>query len=163
MFDMQKMLFLLCVCTVTVYLAVTAIEDYKTCKVTRWKHLIGFVPASIWLVVNGKANSKADIAMVLLFVFLFVTIGYAGVYGVADGFVLANLTILFGGIGGVTGVGAVILIMISAGFSFIICHIIRCLIKKKRLFQNKASAFVPHILIGYVIIMLGLWIQSGGK
>jgi len=82
--------------------------------------------------------------------------GYLGVYGVADGFVFAILTLFFSAVGGVAGVGIAIIIMIIAGFSFIINHLVICIIKKKRVFQNLAAAFVPHIWVGYILTWTGL-------
>jgi len=75
---------------------------------------------------------------------------------VADGFVFANLSLLFGGIGGTVGIGAVILIAVIAAFSAFFCHNLKYLIKKKKIFQNAAGAFIPHILFGYVVLTLGL-------
>ena len=78
----------------------------------------------------------------------------------ADGFVFAILTLLFGAVGGVAGVGIVIIIMIIAGFSFLLNHLVICMIKRKRLFQNVAAAFVPHILVGYIFAWTGLLIYA---
>ena len=153
---MRGLVFLINIMSVTVYLAVTAIEDGRSCEVTRWKHLIGFVPAVSSFVINVKKHSFMDMGIVLAFAILFVVIGYAGIYGVADGFVFANLSLLFGGIGGTVGIGAVILIAVIAAFSAFFCHIVKCIMQKKKIFQNAAGAFIPHILFGYVVLTLGL-------
>ena len=153
---MKTFFFLISIVVVTMYLIVAAIEDYKTCQVTRWKHLIGFIPAFLWFVINVKQLSMVDFAIVLAFLLTFIGIGYAGIYGLADGFVLANLSLLFGGTGGAAGIGMVILIMLVAGFSFFICHIWSRFIKKKKIFKNAAGPFIPHITVGYIIMMLGL-------
>lgn len=147
---MKEVVFLLCVLAVTAYLAVTAWEDYRTCEVTRWKHLWGSIPAICVIFLGIHNYSAVDYAGVLVFALLFIGIGYIGVYGVADGFVFANLTLFFGGIGGVIGIGIAIWIMIMAGVSFLINHLFTCMIKKKKLFQNIAAAFIPHIFVGYI-------------
>ena len=153
---MKEILFVLCVLAVTAYLAVTAWEDFKTCEITRWKHLIGLIPAFILLCMRMNTFSGLELIIVLVFIVLYVIAGYCGIYGVADGFVFAILTLLFGAVGGVAGIGIVIIIMIIAGFSFVINHLVICMIKKKRVFQNVASAFVPHILVAYIFTWTGL-------
>lgn len=153
---MKEILFVLCVLAVTAYLAVTAWEDYKTCEITRWKHLLGLIPATILLFMRMNTFSGIEFIIVLVFIALYVLAGYLGIYGVADGFVFAILTLLFGAVGGVAGIGIVIIIMIIAGFSFVMNHLVICMIKKKRVFQNVAAAFVPHILVGYIITWTGL-------
>ncbi len=147
---MKEVVFLLCVLVVTAYLAVTAWEDYKTCEVTRWKHLLGSIPAICVSFLGIHNNSTLDCAIILAFAALYVVIGYLGIYGVADGFVFANLVLFLGGIGGIAGIGIVIWIMIIAGCSFLINHLFICMIKKKKLFQNIAAAFIPHIFVGYI-------------
>ena len=157
---MKEILFVLCVLAVTAYLAVAAWEDFKTCEITRWKHLMGLIPATILLCMGMNTFSRLELIIVLVFIVLYVIAGYCGVYGVADGFVFAILTLLFGAVGGVTGIGIVIIIMIIAGFSFLINHLVICMIKKKRLFQNVAAAFVTHILVGYIFVWTGLLIYA---
>lgn len=153
---MKEILFVLCVLAVTAYLVVTAWEDFKTCEITRWKHLIGLIPTIILLCMRMNTFFRLELIIVLVFIVLYVIAGYCGIYGVADGFVFAILTLLFGAVGGVAGIGIVIIIMIIAGFSFLINHLVICMIKKKRVFQNVAAAFVPHILVGYILIWTGL-------
>ena len=96
---MKTVFFLVSIVAVTVYLIVAAVEDYKTCHVTRWKHFIGFIPAFLWFVINMKQLSMVGFAIILAFLLAFIGIGYAGIYGLADGFVFANLSLLFGGTG----------------------------------------------------------------
>lgn len=98
-----SILFVCSILIVTAYLILTAREDARSFTVTRIKHLIGLIPALCILLMNGKA-------------LLCLVIGVMGIYGMADGFVFANLTLLFGGISGSAGVGMV-LIMILACFS----------------------------------------------
>lgn len=157
---MKEILFVLCVLGVTAYLAVTAWEDYNTCEITRWKHLMGVVPAIILLCMRMNTLFGLELIIILVFIGLYVIAGYCGIYGVADGFVFAILTLLFGAVGGVAGIGIVIIIMIIAGFSFLLTHLVICMIEKKRLFQNVAAAFVPHILVGYVLAWTGLLIYA---
>lgn len=157
---MKEYIFLVCILTVTVYLAVAAIEDYKTCEVTRWKHLIGGVPALVLLWMRKNMLSEMDLIIVLVFVTLYVFVGCIGIYGIADGFVFTILTIFFGSISGMTGVGIVIIIMILAGFSFMANHLFICIKNKKSLFENVAAAFVPHIFVGYVFAWIGMIIYT---
>ena len=77
---MKESLFVLSVLAVTVYLTVAAWEDYKTCEVTRWKHLIGGIPALFLLCTNCSQYSWQGCAMILAFSLLFVRIGCMGVY-----------------------------------------------------------------------------------
>lgn len=157
---MREWILLLCVCAVTAYLVVTALEDHKSCTVTRWKHLIGGIPAILLYIVNFCQRSWEENAMILAFSVMYIIIGFVGVYGFADGLVLAVLTVFFGSIGGAIGSGAVLLIAIIASFSFLICHVIRNTMKGRKIFQNMAGAFVPHILVGYlgvcVVVLLSL-------
>ena len=157
---MKESLFVLSVLAVTVYLIVTAWEDYKTCEVTRWKHLIGGIPAIFLLCTKCGQFSWQEYAMILAFSLLFVLAGCMGAYGMADGYVFMILTLLFGSMGGMAGVGIVILIMITAGFSFLIHHLVKCMIKRRKLFQNMAAALIPHILIGYGIVWTGVFIYA---
>ena len=157
---MKEILFVLCVVAVTVYLIVTAWEDYETCEITRWKHFIGLLPAMILFCMRMDTFSWIEFVIIIIFVTMYVLVGYLGIYGVADGFVFAILTMLFGAVGGVTGIGIVIIIMIIAGFSFMINHLVTCMIRKKRLFRNVAAAFVPHILVGYIFAWIGLLIYA---
>lgn len=157
---MKGSLFVLSVLAVTVYLTVAAWEDYKTCEVTRWKHLIGGIPAIFLLCTKCGQFSWQEYAMILAFALLFVLAGCLGVYGMADGYVFMNLTLLFGSIGGMAGIGMVILIMVTAGCSFLINHLVKCIEKRRKLFQNMAAALIPHILIGYVIVWVGVFIYA---
>jgi len=153
---MRSVIFVLCVLVVTAYLAVVAWEDHKTCEVTRWKHLLGLSPAIILFCMKISEFSRLEVVLLFVFVSMYVLFGYLGVYGVADGFVLAILTLSFGAVGGVAGIGIVIVIMIVAGFSFMINHLFICMRKKRKLFQNVAAAFLPHIFVGYIFICVGL-------
>ena len=99
-----------------------------------------------------------DLGMTVLFVLLCLIIGVLGIYGMADGFVFANLTVLFGGIGGSVGVSMVILIMILACFSGLTEMMLRKMITWADLKRNSHIAFVPHILTGYVSVMIALMI-----
>ena len=139
---------------VTVYLTVAAIEDYKTCEVTRWKHLIGFVPGLFYFVWNAGRFTWMDIGMVIGFAAIFVVAGLLGVYGLADGFVLANLTLMFGGIGGAMGAGMVVLIMVLASFSFLVYRCICDRITIKRFMKDKGAAFIPHVAVGYALVWI---------
>ena len=158
--NMKEYIFLVCILTVTVYLAVAAIEDYKTCEVTRWKHLIGLFPATISIIPNMKIHSMIDFAIILAFSVIFIGIGIAGVYGMADGFVLANLTLYFGSIAGDMGVGVVIIILIIAAFSFLICHAGKCFIYKEQISRNIKGALIPHILAGYIAVMIPMLVNA---
>jgi len=142
----------------TIYLIITALEDSKNCEVTRIKHLAGFIPAVSILLVYVRERSLFDIGIIILFVLLCLLIGLKGVYGMADGFVFANLTILFGAIGGMAGVGMVILIMILACFSGMIEILLRKMITMENFKKNRQIAFVPHILTGYLVVILCLFI-----
>ena len=153
---MKTVFFLGSIVAVTVYLIAAAIEDYKTCQVTRWKHLIGFIPAFLWFVINIRQLLIVDFAIILAFLLTFIGIGYAGIYGLADGFVLANLSLLFGGTGGAAGIGMVILIMILAFFSGMIEMLLRKMATLAAFRQNRHIAFVPHILTGYIAVMIAL-------
>lgn len=156
-FDMYAVLFLLSVLAVTVYLVVTAWEDHKTCMVTRWKHLIGGIPAIIMYFLNINTYAFEENTMILVFVGLYIVIGCVGVYGFADGIVLAVLTLFFGGSAGMVGAGIVLVIMILAAFSFLICHVMKSVATHGKLFQNVTGALVPHILVGYIVV----WILLG--
>lgn len=147
---MQQSIFLLCVLAVTAYLAVTAWEDHKTCEVTRWKHLMGFVPASCISIFRLDNHGMTECAIILAFAAAYILIGYWGVYGKADGFVFAILALFFGGIGGLAGIGIVVLIMVLSALSFMIKHIVICVARKEKLFQNVAGAYIPHIFVGYL-------------
>ena len=153
---MKTVFLLISIVAVTVYLIVAAVEDSKTCQVTRWKHFIGFIPAFLWFVIKVKQLSMVDFATILAFLLTFIGIGYAGIYGLADGFVLANLSLLFGGTGGAAGIGMVILIMILAFFSGMIEMLLRKMVTLSAFRQNRHIAFVPHILTGYIAVMIAL-------
>ena len=153
---MKEWILLLCVFAVTAYLVVTAWEDHKTCKVTRWKHLIGGIPAILLFFVDFSRYSWEENAMIAAFSILYIVLGFVGVYGFADGLVLAVLTMFFGSIGGVVGSGAVLLIAIIASFSFLFCHVVKNIVSKRKIFQNMAGAFIPHILVGYVSVSVAI-------
>ena len=152
-YSIKGIIFVICVLAVTLYLIVAAIEDAKSMEVTRGKHLIGFMPAVVvWILCVGERN-MCDIGIIILFIGLWMLCGWIRVYGMADGFVFANLTLFFGGIGGVSGVGMVILIMMMAGFSGMVEILVRILATIKNFKENRKIAFVPHILVGYVIVI----------
>lgn len=151
---MEKVVFLLCVFAVTVYLAVTAWEDHKTCQVTRWKHLIGGIPAILSFFVSISCRGLEENVMILAFSAIYVVVGFVGVYGFADGLVLANLSLFLGSIGGVCGSGAVLLIMILAAFSFLLCHVVKSVTTQGKVFRNITGALIPHVFIGYLVIVL---------
>ena len=153
-----SILFVCSILIVTAYLILTAREDAGCFEVTRIKHLMGLIPALCILLLNLKKLSLFDLGMTVLFVLLCLIIGVLGIYGMADGFVFANLTILFGGIGGSAGVSMVILIMILACFSGLTEMMLRKMITWADLKRNSHIAFVPHILTGYVSVMIALMI-----
>lgn len=140
----------------TVYLIWTAHEDAKSCEVTRIKHLVGFIPAALILLVYVRERSLFDIGIIVLFVLLCLFIGMKGIYGMADGFVFANLVLLFGGISGVAGIGIVIMIMILACFSGMIEIFLRKMVTRENFKNNKQIAFIPHILTGYLAVIICL-------
>lgn len=152
---MKESLFVLCVLAVTVYLIVTAWEDHKTCEVTRWKHLIGGISAMLLLCTQIDQYSWQEYAMILAFSLLFVLIGCIGVYGMADGYVLMILSLHFGSIGGLAGIGIVLLIMITAAFSFLVCHVVKCVVTHQKI-RNVAGALIPHIFVGYMVVSVGM-------
>ena len=153
-----SILFVCSILIVTAYLILTAREDARSFEVTRIKHLLGLIPAMCILLLNLKKLSLFDFGMTVLFVLLCLIIGVLGIYGMADGFVFANLTVLFGGIGGSAGVSMVILIMILACFSGLTEMMLRKMITWADLKRNSHIAFVPHILTGYVSVMIALMI-----
>ena len=153
---MRGILFIVCVVAVTVYLIVAAFEDKRYMEVTRRKHLIGFLPAVVvWIMFAGERNI-CDIIVTILFVGIWLLCGKVGVYGMADGFVFANLNLLFGAIGGVVGNGLVILIMVLAAFSGMVEVLVCKMATMANFKQNRKIAFVPHILIGYVVVTIML-------
>lgn len=145
---------MLCVLAVTAYLAVTAWEDYRTCEVTRWKHFIGGIPAFILFFVNWNRHGWGESAITVAFALIYIAIGYAGVYGFADGLILANLSLFFGSIGGLAGSGMVLLIMVIAAFSFLFCHVIKSVVNHRNIFRNMSGALIPHILAAYVVVVI---------
>ena len=152
--SMRESIFMVCVLVVTAYLVVTAWEDHKTCEVTRWKHLIGVFPSMILYFMNIGNHSLEENVMILAFAGMYVVVGFAGVYGFADGLVLANLSLFFGSIGGAAGSGAVLLIMIIAAFSFGSCHVVKSVMTRGKIFQNITGALIPHILVGYAVVVV---------
>ena len=155
-----SILFVCSILIVTAYLILTAREDARSFEVTRIKHLMGLIPAMCILLLNLKKLSLFDLGMTVLFVLLCLMIGVLGIYGMADGFVFANLTVLFGGIGGSAGISMVILIMILACFSGLTEMLLRKMVTLAAFRQNTHIAFVPHILAGYMAVMIALviWI-----
>ena len=151
---MNTIIFIVCMVAVTVYLTVAAIEDYRTCEVTRWKHLIGFVPGLFYFVWNVGKFTWMDIGMVIGFAVIFVAAGLLGVYGLADGFVLANLTFWYGGIAGAMGSGMVVVIMVLASFSVLFYQLLKEGITWRKWKEDKGTAFIPHILMGYVTLCI---------
>ena len=156
--SIRSILLFCSVLAMTVYLILTAGEDSKSCEVTRVKHLIGFVSAGLCLLIYVKDRSLFDVGMIVLFVLLCLFIGMKGIYGMADGFVFANLTLLFGGVGGVAGIGLAVLVMILACFSGMIEMLLRKMVTWTDFKSKRHIAFVPHILIGYIAVMIALWI-----
>lgn len=157
-FNIRSILLLFIVVTMTIYLILTADEDSRSFEVTRNKHLIGFLPAVLSFLMYVKDRSLFDIGMIVLFVLLCLFIGIKGIYGMADGFVFANLSLLFGGVGGTAGIGLVILVMILACFSGMTEMLLRKMVTLTNFKQNRHIAFVPHILTGYVSVMIALFI-----
>lgn len=160
-YRIKSIIFIGCMLVVTIYLLITAREDARSCQVTRIKHLAGLVPAVCMLFMNVRARSLSDIGAVLLFMLIFLVCGLKKIYGMADGFVFMNLTLLFGGAYGVAGIGVVILIMVLACVSGMAEILMRKMITIENFRQKAHIAFVPHILIGYIAVMSALliWLQ----
>ena len=158
-YSIKGIFFIICALAVTVYLIVAAIEDAKNMEVTRGKHLIGFIPALATWLLCAEGRNIFDIGVVILLIGLWLLCGWIKVYGMADGFVFSNLTLFWGGVGGVTGVGMVILIMVLAGFSGMVEILARKLATIKSFQKNRKIAFVPHIFVGYVVVIMVLGIQ----
>ena len=153
-YSIKGIIFIICALAVTVYLIVAAIEDAKSMKVTRGKHLIGLIPEIATWLLYARERNIYDLGIVILFVCIWMLCGWIGVYGMADGFVFANLTLFWGGIGGVAGVGMVILIMVLAGFSGMVEILVRKLATVRNFGENRKIAFVPHIFGGYVVVII---------
>ena len=155
-----SILFVCSILIVTAYLILTAREDARSFEVTRIKHLMGLIPALCILLMNRKQFSGFDLSVIVLFALLCLVIGVMGIYGMADGFVFGNLTLLFGGISGSAGISMVILIMILACFSGLTEMLLRKMVTLAAFRQNTHIAFVPHILAGYMAVMIALviWI-----
>lgn len=143
----------------TVYLIVAAVEDYKTLQVSRWKHLICLIPAVFLLLAGTGELVWYDVAVAFLFALLFIAAGIIKIYGLADGFIFANLTLYFCGLGGTSGVGLTILILILASLSFLVCQLVNGKCRVKDLMKNRKAAFVPHIGLAYgtSLVALLLW------
>ena len=150
---MEKVIFIACFLAVTVYLTVTAWEDQKSCEVTRWKHLLGGIPALVMYAMHIDRYNLGEYILVLFFAVIYVAIGYIGAYGFADGILMGVLTIFFGSIGGVAGVGIVLLIMIVAAFSFLICHVVKSIVNHNRIFMHMSGALIPHLFVGYTAVL----------
>lgn len=156
-YSIKGIIFVICVLAVTVYLIVAATEDAKSMEVTRGKHLIGFMPAVVVWILCASERNIYDIGIIILFIGLWMLCGWIRVYGMADGVVFANLTLFWSGIGGVAGVGMVILIMIVASFSGMVVILVRKLATLRNFKENRKIAFVPHIFIGYVGVIITLF------
>lgn len=155
-FSVKGIILTVCVVAVTAYLAVAAIEDFRSKMVTRGKHLIGFVPSvGVWILFFEE-RTLYELGTIMLFSLLWILCGAIRVYGMADAFVLSNLTLFFGGIGGAAGIGMVILIMVIAGFTGVGEILIRSRVMSKNYEENRKIAFVPHILMGYVMAAVGI-------
>ena len=152
-YNIKGIIFAVCALAVTVYLIVAAREDAKSMEVTRGKHLIGFIPAVVVWILFARERNIYDIGIVILFIGLWMLCGWIRVYGMADGFVFANLTLFWGGIEGMVGVGMVILIMVLAGFSGMGEILIRKLATMKNFRENRKIAFVLHIFVGYMTVV----------
>lgn len=157
-FNLKSIIWISCFLVTTFYLIWTAHEDARSMEVTRIKHLAGFVPAVQLMIVNLGMYSWFDFGIICIFVLLCLWMGMKGIYGMADGFVFANLTLLFGGMNGVAGIGVVILIMILACFSGMTEMLLRKMVTLADFRTNRQIAFVPHILTGYLSVMVGLCI-----
>lgn len=153
-YDMERILLITAITLFTLYMITTAVEDFKSCQVTRWKHLIGFGAALICLFLFFYKQTLMSLAFVLLFALLFIVFGLCRVYGLADGFVLANLTLLFGSMGGLSGVALVVFIVMTASISMLLNHMVYSIVKKKKRFTNRETAFVPHIFVGYLAVLV---------
>jgi len=67
---MKSMLLIGSFAATTIYLILAAVEDAKSFQVTRWKHLIGMIPALLLTMVYIRERSVLDMGMILLFVLL---------------------------------------------------------------------------------------------
>lgn len=142
----------------TSYLLIAANEDARSMHVTRWKHLIGLSAAVIFSISFIGDRTVTEICATLLIAGIMLIAGAFRIYGMADGYVLGNLTIFMGSICGMTGVGAVILIMILASFSAMTEMFLRKMLTISNMRRNLHIAFVPHIWNGYVAVMVALFI-----
>ena len=153
-YSIKGIIFAVCALAVMVYLIVAAIEDGRSMEVTRGNHLIGLIPTVMVWLLYASERDFFDVGMIVLFIGLWLFCGWIGVYGIADGFVFSNLTLFWGGIGGVAGVGMVIFIMVLAGFSGMVEILGRKLVTMKNFRENRKIAFVPHIFVGYVVAIM---------
>lgn len=158
MHRIRILLLLSCFVVFTVYLLVAAIEDGKNCEVTRWKHWIGFIPGVVMIGMYHQEYTRVDIAVLIVFALFCIIFGLIGVYGLADGFTFGNLTLFWGGIGGVSGIGMVILIMVLACMSGLGELLLRKGLTLRNFKDNKKIPFLPHILCGYGISVLVLFL-----
>lgn len=101
----------------TIYLFIAAKEDAKSFQVTRWKHLLGLLADVVLLIIFMKERSILEFAIMISFMVSALVAARIKIYGLADGFAIANMLLFFGSISGIIGIGLVILILILACFS----------------------------------------------
>lgn len=150
----QGIIFIISTAAMTVYLCMTAVEDHRTCMVTRWKHLIGFIPAVLLETAMLQSRSKADTALTAVLTLIFLSAGMIGAYGLADGFVMANLTLYFGAVSGSFGAFLSWIVFLLAGVLFTLHKIVRAGFCVRRMTENGMGAFIPYIAAAYGSVLL---------
>lgn len=164
---LQSVFFITNMICMAAYLCVAAVEDHKTCMVTRWKHLIGFVPTMVYFTVHAlRRLSAVDISFIIIFMMIMLAAGLIGIFGLADGFVMANIILQLGSFFGCAGVMLSCYILVTAGVLFLVWQLVQktweiihsgfSLSFWELLLKNGSGAFVPHIAIAYCTVVV--WI-----
>lgn len=130
------------------YLYFCAYEDWKTCYVQRWKHLIG-LSASILMIIAFHNISFHTLKYILLYLIFYFVLGILKVYGMADGFVFMNMTLFLSSLFGIYSIFITIIIQIISCFLSLIFRLIR------KLFKIKTNlSFIPYITFTFTIFII---------
>lgn len=140
----------------TAYLLWCAAEDYKTCLVRRGKHLSGLVITLILYACYRRQFDLWELGTIFLEAAGCLVFAYYHMYGLADGFVLGNMTFFWAALCGVYGIGITFLTELLAGAMALIFMLLRDGFRTWREAAKARIAFIPFLTAAFLTVVFSL-------
>lgn len=134
-----------------IYLVLCSIQDHRDKLVSRILHLIGVLSNIILYVVLYNFEFIFPLLQAICVSVIWIFFSFAKLYGLADAFVLMNITVLFAAFTGVSGgLSLSLLVLIFTCIGAMIGSVIKSR-SFSALFKKTPHAMIPYISVSFFI------------